>query len=166
MSGGSLRVLADVNTAWHAVLAGPHPVADTRWLCWVVGWRVTLGIAKRVVSLPTLVRLVRVTAGGPVAREHADLHGGLIRKWFANQSRLLPGNCLERSLLVYATSARSSASTELVVGFRKAGQDTQGHTWVTSEGNVLLEAPSDVAGFEPAFVFDAGGTRTSAGAAA
>jgi hypothetical protein len=166
VSVGPLRVLSDVRAAWRAVLAGPHPVADTRWLCWLVGWRVTLGVAKRVVALPVLVTLVRSTAGGTVAPRHSDLHNQLLQGWFAGGSRLLPGNCLERSLLVYATSARASASTELVVGFRKAGQDTQGHTWVTNEGNVLLEASNDIAGFEPAFVFDAAGTCVSAGAAA
>jgi hypothetical protein len=166
VSAGPLRVFSDVHAAWRAVVAGPHPVADTRWLCWLVGWRVTLGAAKRVVALPVLVTMVRSTAGGSVTPRHAELHNHLLREWFADGSRLLPGNCLERSLLVYATSARASASTELVVGFRKAGQDTQGHTWVTNEGKVLLEASHDIAGFEPAFVFDAAGTRVSAGAAA
>jgi hypothetical protein len=166
VSARHVRAFADVRAAWRAVLAGPHPVADAKWLCWLLWWRVTLGVAKRTISLPVLVKLVRSTAGSSVDHEQADMHRRMMRQWFADQSLVLPGNCLERSLLVYATWAPSSASTELVVGFRKAGRDTQGHTWVNSDGHVLLEASSDVAGFEPAFVFDAGGTRTTAGAAA
>lgn len=166
MSAWPGRVFADVRTAAQTILAGRYPVADARWLCWLVGWRVTLALAKRGLSLPVLVKLVRTTAGGPLERDQVDLYGRLVRGWFADQSLLLPGNCLERSLLVYATWARASASTKLVVGFRKQGQDTHGHTWVTSDGNVLLETSRDVAGFEPAFVFDAGGTRRAAGATA
>jgi len=162
----ALRALADGQKAWRTLAAGPRPVADARWLCWMVAWRVTLGAAKVAISLPVLVRLVRVTAGGALEHQRSVLRCRLLREWYTQQSPLLPGNCLERSLLVHATWARTSASTQLVVGFRKTGHDTQGHTWVTSSGEVLLESPKDVAGFEPACVFDASGTRIAASAAA
>lgn len=150
---------ADCAGAWQAVLGGPQPLADAAWLCWILFWRLTLRGAKHAMPLPALVRIVRRTAGGPLDQARAGLRQRLVSEWFARRSPMLPGNCLERSLLVHATWARAIGSTRLMVGFRSAGRTTHGHTWVTSEGELLLERADEIAGFEPACIFDAYGAR-------
>lgn len=155
------RAGIDALNAWGSVLRGPHPLADARWLCWMLFWRATLRIAKHAIPLPALVRIVRRTAGGPLDPERCRLRRRLVAEWFVRKSPMLPGNCLERSLLVHATWARAIDSTHLVIGFRSAGPRTDGHTWVTSGGELLLEPRDAIAGFEPACVFDAQGSRVT-----
>jgi hypothetical protein len=151
------RGARDAAQALAAAARGPQPASDLRWLCWTLGWRVVLVAAKHVVPLPALVKSVRWTAGGPIAEGHAAWRRAALTRWHAEASPLLPGNCLERSLLVHATWARVADSTHLVVGFRRAGTGMHGHTWVTSAGQLLLEPRSAIEGFQPACVFDADG---------
>lgn len=149
--------LRDAGVACLAAATGAHPAGDLWWLCWMLAWRAALRPAKFVVPLPLLVRLVRQTAGGPLPGERGAWRRQMLSLWHRSGSALVPANCLERSLLVHGTWARASSSTQLVVGFRRAGEQTHGHTWVTDAGEVLLESPAAVEGFQPACRFDAAG---------
>lgn len=154
--------LRDAAVASLAAARGPQPAGDLWWLCWMFAWRVALRPAKYAVRLPLLVRLVRLTAGGTVTDQRGAWRRLMLSRWHRSGSALLPANCLERSLLVHGTWARVSSSTHLVVGFRRAGEQTHGHTWVTEAGEVLLESPAAIEGFQPACIFDADGTSLPA----
>jgi hypothetical protein len=155
------RAVEDVGRAVRAIRNGPQPLTDLRWLAWLMAWRGALGIAKRVVSLPRLVRAVRMTAGN--ARGDAgEIRTGLVGQWYREDSPVLPRNCLERSLLVHATWASVCQPSQLRVGFRRDRATTLGHTWVTANGSLVLEAAETVSGFEVACVFDDTGARRAA----
>jgi hypothetical protein len=153
------RGLEDLGRAVGAIRKGPQPLSDAQWLLWLLAWRVSLGMAKRAVSLPRLVRAVRVTAGDSPRRAAEEIRTDLVGEWYRSESPLLPGNCLERSLLVHATWASVQRPTQLQVGFRRDRATTQGHTWVTSNGAPVLEPADAVRGFEVACAFDDTGTR-------
>ena len=159
------RAIADLSRACRAAAAGPHALADLQWLCWALCWRVSLRPAKRTLALPRLVRLVGGSAGALRRAGPGSIRTALVRGWFDRRSPLLPGNCLERSLIVHGTWASARMPSELHVGFRRAGRQTQGHTWVVAEGAVLLEARDEIARFESACVFDDGGLRVTPPAA-
>jgi hypothetical protein len=162
MIGGRLVALfRDVRHAVSAARGGRDPGRDLAWIAWLVLWRVCLRALKHVVPLPVLVRAVCRTAAP--ARGGGALRRQLMSEWFARRSVMLPGNCLERSLLVHATWASASAPTRLVFGFRRRGGSTQGHSWVMSDGALLLEAPGAIEGFQPACSFDPTGARAAAG---
>ena len=160
------RALSDLGRALREIRKGPQLLADLRWLVWLMAWRVSLGVAKRVVSLPRLVRIVRVTAGDSRCSGTKEIRTGLVGQWYRLASPLLPSNCLERSLLVHATWASVQLPSELRVGFRRDRTTTLGHTWVTSNDAPVLEAGDAVCGFEVACAFDDTGDRHIAQTAA
>ena len=165
MIGRERPAIADLARAFRAVAASPHALADLQWLCWALFWRVSLRPAKRTFALPRLVRLVGRSAGALRGTGMGSARTTLVRDWFDRRSPLLPGNCLERSLVVHGTWASARLPSELHVGFRRAGRQTQGHTWVVAEGAVLLEARDEVARFESACVLDDCGLRVTSPAA-
>lgn len=158
------RALPDLARATRAIGKGPHPLADLRWLCWALACRAALGPAKRLVALPRLVRLVRWSAGAAESSHGTCTRTDLIGDWFARYSPLLPANCLERSLIVFGTWSSVGIPVELHVGFRRAGTATEGHTWVTARGVLLLEPRQHVAPFESTCVFDEGGVHATTAA--
>ncbi len=159
------RVLLDVARAARTITRGPRPLADLGWLCWLLSCRAVLGSAKRLLALPRLVRFVRAAAPAAAASAEAGVRFARIRAWLARRSPLLPSNCLERSLIVVGTWHSGGVAVELHVGFRRSEAATEGHTWVTAGGALLLESAEQVAPFESACVFDARGVRATSAAA-
>ena len=134
-------------------------LAARMWL-----WAAALRVVKHVVPLPVLVRAVarrsRISVKDSTLRP-------LLAAYLASKRRFPfrpPGNCLERSLVVYRWLAEAGEEPELVVGVRRSPRGVEGHVWVTVDGTPLGEEPEDLAGFAQIVTFDASGRqRTVAG---
>ena len=82
------RGLEDLGRAVGAIRKGPQPLSDAQWLLWLLAWRVSLGMAKRAVSLPRLVRAVRVTAGDSPRRAAEEIRTDLVGEWYRMKDRI------------------------------------------------------------------------------
>jgi hypothetical protein len=147
--------VADLAAALHTIGRGNDRLSDGRWLLWTGVLRVSLPVLKHALPLPRLVRLVRASAGSrqPALARRA----GLLQQWVDRSSPLLSSNCLERSLVAYGTLLSGNADVALVVGFRRAGQHVQGHTWVERDGELVLEPQAPADAFSRTCAFDANG---------
>jgi hypothetical protein len=134
--------------------------------------RVWCGVAlvrllKYVVPLRTLVTLARAGVHvRPSAARTAQLKkaaaGVHLGHW------RVPGNCLERSLVLYRLFLESGANPHLVIGLTPAqaaarsgaGASTApGHVWITLANERLGAPGDDEPKFIPIVAFDASGQR-------
>ncbi len=138
-----------------AELARP---ADSWLAARVFAWVVFVRVAKYVMPLRTLVKLVS-PAPQPGARD-ADLERriALFSDWASRVVRpATPGNCLERSLVAYRYLVDAHAAPRLVIGFRRGEHGVLGHAWVLVDGRPLRDSPAAVAEYHVAMSFEAGG---------
>lgn len=125
--------------------------ADPRLFARALGWRATLPLLKRVVPVRTLGRWMhrrqttRTAAGG--ARRIAS-----IERLLRDGGRLVvPGNCYERSLLLYRFLSEAGAGVALVFGIRRDPGGLSGHAWIELDGRALADATTE--SYEPVVRF-------------
>jgi hypothetical protein len=116
---------------WRTVLL----VAAIRIALWVVPLR-------RVGRLTGMFDRAKfsVPAGLPIARLEWAVR--------AASRRVAMASCLTQALALQCLLVRSGHSSEIHIGVRKdAEAGFQSHAWVECEGNLLLSAPYEVAGY-------------------
>jgi Transglutaminase-like superfamily len=120
------------------------PRAATAWLLIRMGaWSLVLPVLKRVLPLPTLVRLMSRTG----AEERSEERERQIVRSARRVYRLRrPGSCLERSLLAYRYLSNTNADPRLVIGARRGDHEMLAHAWVLVDGSPLYES---IASLEP-----------------
>ena len=151
VAGRRLRVLA-------GLLSTP---ADAILVAKTVGWMAVLPVLKRVLPLPTLVRMMW-RPGTARARQHErELHTARIVQGLCRASG---GNCLVRSLILYRFLSRANAEPTLVAGMGKPG-DFLGHVWVNVDERPLLESPASLRPYVEMIRFGADGRLLSPGVA-
>jgi hypothetical protein len=107
-------------------------------------WSVVLPVLKRVLPLPSLVRLMSGKGSG--GRSHAREEQVVLSARRVYRLRR-PGSCLERSLLVYRYLSSTNAEPRLVIGVRRDGSDMIGHAWVLVDGSPLYESSASLEPF-------------------
>jgi len=119
-------------------------------------WRTLLPLLKFVLPLRTLARLLWTE---PAARVRKPEREARILRLIARAYRLGQShdNCLERSLLTYRLLSARNAEPRLVIGFKKAAEDLEGHAWVLVDGLPVHDSPEFIADFTPLGVFAEGG---------
>jgi hypothetical protein len=70
-----------------------------------------------------------------------------------------PGNCLERSLVLYRYLSAVGADPQLVVGIRGGEEAVRGHAWVTVRGAPLEEPPLTLEGLTRVVSFRGDGSQ-------
>ena len=136
--------------------------ADAWLLARMVGWSFVLPVAKRMLPLP---RLVRLMCSRPRSSQRDPGREATITSLVAWVFKTRPpgsrDNCLERSLVAYRYLSRAGLGPSLVIGIAKAPSVTHGHVWVTVEGHPVHDSPEVLARFEPVVAFGSDGTLTS-----
>jgi hypothetical protein len=119
----------------------------------IFAWALWLPLLKRVLRLPTLVRLVRSDARRP--RDQARVDQIVCFAWWSCRvtAGLGDGNCLERALMLYRFLAAASAHPSLVVGFARESDDLRGHAWVTVDEMPVGESVQSLAQFRRVLTF-------------
>ena len=112
---------------------------------------VAVAVLKRLVTVQTLARWAWQA---PRGASSPDLVRQAVARVWRTQglANLGDRDCLQRSLLLYRELSRLGADPTLMIGFRQAAQQTQGHAWVVAPDAPGIEAP-DVTQFVPAFGF-------------
>jgi len=108
----------------------------------MVGWRLALPVLKRRMTLPRLVSLMwqGEQARAPSPERQARV-AELTTSVFRSDHRDRPGNCLDRSLVLYRYLSAAGADPKLMVGMRRGEQDAlRGHAWVTVDGEPVEES--------------------------
>jgi hypothetical protein len=116
---------------------------------------VSLPLLKRLLPLPTLVRLMwrPARASQRQSVEHIESIVGRL-------GRVSGDNCLTRSLIAYRLLSRAGAEPMLVMGFANEGE-LVGHTWVNVLGRPLFENPESLARYTAVVSFGANGRSTT-----
>lgn len=104
-----------------------------------------LGVAKRIVPLPRLVRWMSRRRGAG-RREHASTIVSRVLR--ASALAGVPDrDCVQRSLLLLRELSSAGFSPELSIGLRREGDRLSGHAWVTVDGQVVAEPEPDLSAF-------------------
>jgi hypothetical protein len=126
---------------------------------WIAGravtWMVALPVLKRLLPLPTLVKLMWSTTQRPHGQPPER-----VASITARVGRLSRGNCLDRSLIIYRLLSRGGADPTLVIGFGRQA-DVIGHTWITLGGRPLLEDSESLSPYTAFVAFGAKGAQTT-----
>jgi hypothetical protein len=126
----------------------------------LLGWRLALPSLKRTVPIARLVRWMASPAGRP-ARDTGRIVE-LVDWIFAPRANEDPGNCLDRSLVLYRFLSRSEPGTRLVLGMRNGSSELEGHAWVIAGDRAFGQTPAGGGDFEPVATFAADGRRVGA----
>jgi hypothetical protein len=131
------------------------------WLAFrMAGWRLVLPLLKRRLPLGRLVRLMWKGAGArPVTAVREARIAELARVVYRSEHVSRPGNCLERSLVLYRYLSAAGADPQLVVGIRSGEAAVRGHAWVTVRGEPIEEAPSSLEGLTRLVSFRGDGSQ-------
>ncbi|HYN10689.1 MAG TPA: lasso peptide biosynthesis B2 protein [Vicinamibacterales bacterium] len=112
---------------------------------------VAFAVLKRLVPVQTLARWAWQPPRGASNPEH--IRQAVARVWRTQGlANLGDRDCLQRSLLLYRELSRLGANPTLMIGFRQAASQTQGHAWVVARDALGLEPP-DLTQYVPAFGF-------------
>jgi Transglutaminase-like superfamily len=133
--------------------------AQSAWLLIRMGaWSLVLPVLKRVLPLPTLVRLMS-RAG---SEERSDENKRQIVRSARRVYRLRrPGSCLERSLLAYRYLSNTNAEPRLVIGARRGDGEVLAHAWVLVDGSPLYESSATLEPFSSVVEFAPDGQISS-----
>ena len=63
------------------------------------------------------------------------------------------GNCLPRSLILYALAPRYGFQVKFHCGVRKGEEGLEGHAWITREGQTFLEYTRQSIGMVETFIY-------------
>jgi hypothetical protein len=139
-----------------SLLASP---ADAWLALRMAGWRLVLPLLKRRLPLARLVRLMwKGARARPVTAEREARIAELARVVYRSEHVSRPGNCLERSLILYRYLSAAGADPHLVVGMRN-GESVRGHAWVTVRGAPVEEPPSSLEGLTRVVSFRGDGSH-------
>ena len=99
----------------------------------------------RAIGVPRTQHILRRWANR--ARLHSDtftaveqIRGALLAQKVVQRSTGVAGNCLVRSLTLWAILLRRGIVTELRVGFRRFEGRIQGHAWIEYQGRPINES--------------------------
>lgn len=126
----------------------------------LLGWRVALAVLKRNVPIATLVRFMASPAGRSTRDTRRIVE--LVDLTYAPRRDRDPGNCLDRSLVLYRFLSRSDPGTRLVLGVRPGSPALEGHAWVIAGDRAIGEAPADGGSFVTLATFASDGRRVEA----
>jgi hypothetical protein len=140
-----------------SVLASP---ADAWLALRMVGWRLVLPLLKGRLSLTRLVRLMwRGKRARPVTAAREARVAEIARVVYRSEHVSRPGNCLERSLVLYRYLSAAGADPHLVVGMRGSEGPVRGHAWVTVRGEPVEEPPQSLEGLTRVVSFHGDGSQ-------
>ena len=126
----------------------------------LLAWRLALPVLKRTVPIATLVRLMASPAGRSTRDTGRIVE--LVELIFTPRPNEDPGNCLDRSLVLYRFLSRNEPGTRLVLGMRSGSAELEGHAWVIAGDRAFGQTPAGGGGFEPVATFAADGSRIEA----
>lgn len=131
----------------------------TAWLLVRMGaWSLVLPVLKRLLPLPSLVRLMSGKGSG---RRSDAREEQVVRSARRVYRMRRPGSCLERSLLVYRYLSNANADPRLVIGVRREDSDVIGHAWVLVDGSPLYESSASLELFSTVVEFAPDGSISS-----
>ena len=123
----------------------------------LLGWRLALAVLKRTVPIATLVRLMAKPTGTPVRDTSRIVE--LVDWIYAPRRNRDPGNCLDRSLVLYRFLSGTEPETRLVLGIRPGSSALEGHAWVLAGDRAIGQTPVDGGSFATFATFAADGRR-------
>jgi hypothetical protein len=126
----------------------------------MAAWRLVLPLLKGRLPLGRLVRLMWRGAGArPVTAVREARIAELARVVYRSEHVSRPGNCLERSLVLYRYLSAAGADPQLVVGIRSGEAAIRGHAWITVRGEPVEEPPESLDGLTQVVSFRGDGSR-------
>jgi hypothetical protein len=125
----------------------------------MVAWAAVLPILKRVLPLPTVVKLAARRRGGAGRQRRREEEVTTLARWLYSRSPVRDDNCLERSLVTYRFLSERGADPLLSIGVRKDEDGVFGHAWVTVDGEPVYDAPAELAEYATVVTFTAAGAR-------
>jgi hypothetical protein len=139
---------------------------DAWLLTRMLGWSLVLPVLKRLLPLPSLVRLLHSEAGVRQRDPRREESVAALSEWvFRSRPRRSRDNCLDRALLTYRYLSRAAAEPTIVVGVAKGGGPEHsgfaGHAWVTVDGSPVHDDPERLEGFARLATFAADGRSIS-----
>jgi hypothetical protein len=125
----------------------------------IVAWSLVLPLAKSLVSVPRLTRLMRSDARTISREPEREQAVASLTAWvFKTRPPGSRDNCLERALVTYRYLCQAGARPELVMGIARDENGVHGHAWVTVDGRAVHDTPEALAVFEPILRFRSDGT--------
>jgi hypothetical protein len=119
-------------------------IADISVVIRAAVWMTALRVAKFLVPLPRLARLMQATPSARVRHPSRERRVTQLVDRVANGLRLADrGNCLERSLVLYRMLGRIGAAPQLIIGVTRSGGAVAGHAWVAVDGRPVGELVPD-----------------------
>ena len=131
---------------------------ETGWLAARVFWSTCLlPLEMRSTSLPVLLQRMTARRGSPgietsLTVERVSRVVGRICQNRLFRNGLFPRACVRQSLALYRTLTGLGYPAVIHFGVRKDGDSVTGHSWVTLDGQVIAERPSD-GRFEPVYSY-------------
>lgn len=125
----------------------------------ILVWSVVLRLAKHLVPLPRLARLMWSSGRRRLGRDEQQRIVRLTQALPSLRAKAADDNCLERSLVAYRYLSRSGGDPILVSGVRRGGTGIQGHAWVLLDGEPVHEPAETLQEFVPVVRFGRGGRR-------
>ena len=129
-------------------LDAPDRRIAVRAFLWILG----IDLALRVLGFQ------RVARGVPSARQgRAPISASEVARarryahWLTviGQNHFARARCLQRAIALQYWLRREGIPGELWIGVRKEGGALLGHAWVTLHGQVVTDAPEEIAQFSP-----------------
>jgi hypothetical protein len=132
---------------------------DAWLLTRILAWSVVLPLAKSLVSMPRLTRLMRTDARTTSREPERERTVVALTAWvFKTRPRGSRDNCLERALVTYRYLCQAGAHPELVLGMARDENGIHGHAWVSVDGRAVHDTPAALAAFEPILRFRSDGS--------
>jgi Transglutaminase-like superfamily len=157
---GAERFVATLSRRTRLVASLLATPADAWLALRMAGWRLVLPLLKRRLPLMRLVPLMWMRERArPLSAEREARIAELARVVFRSQHLSRPGNCLERSLVLYRYLSAGGADPQLVVGLRGGEEGVRGHAWVTVRGEPVEEPPQSLEGFTRVVSFHGDGRQ-------
>jgi hypothetical protein len=126
----------------------------------LLAWRMALPVLKRTVPIATLVPVMAHPAGRSTQDTRRIVE--LVDWIYAPRRNEDPGNCLDRSLVLYRFLSPNEPGTRLVLGMRRGSSEIEGHAWVMAGDRAFGRTPASGGGFETLATFAADGRRVEA----
>jgi hypothetical protein len=125
----------------------------------MLAWAAALPVLKRVLPLPTVVKLAARPRRASHRYANREQEVAALARWLYARSPVRDDNCLERSLVTYRFLSERGADPVLSIGVRKGDGGVLGHAWVTVDGEPVYEAPDELADYATVVSFGADGAR-------
>ncbi len=110
-------------------------------------------LSFHTVGVPRTQALLRRWAGAgranPISVSLATIHQARRAQQIVKRNTGIAGNCLVRSLTLWAMLLRRGVPTDLRVGFRKREGRIEGHSWLEYAGAPVNEVLSEARSYVP-----------------